>query len=96
MDKSNRLEILFFLTDVTINLTQMKISRNENVFASIPKNHENSYLCFQLVLLQSVFYFFLHQSPSSSLSTVFGAISSNIEKVLSVRPIVCLCTIGEF
>ena len=43
------------------------------------ENSAYSYLCFQLVLLHSVSYFFsLYQSPSLSLCTVFGFISSNV------------------
>ena len=45
------------------------------------------YLCFRLALLLSVSYFFiLHWSPSSSLSTVFYSISSIIDEVLSINP----------
>ena len=44
------------------------------------ENSANSYLCFRLALLHSVsYFFFLYQSPSSSLCTVFDSISSNIE-----------------
>ena len=32
------------------------------------------------------YFFFLHQSPSSSLCTVFDSISSNIDEVLSINP----------
>ena len=47
------------------------------------ENSADSYLCFQLTLLHSVSYlFFLNQSPSSSLCTVFDSISSNIDEVL--------------
>ena len=36
------------------------------------ENSANSYLRFQLALLHSVsYFFFLYQSPTSSLSTVF-------------------------
>ena len=43
------------------------------------ENSADSYLCFWLVLLHSVsYFFFLCQSPSSPLSTVFDSISSNI------------------
>ena len=45
------------------------------------------FLCFQLALLHSVsYFFFLYQSPSSSLYTVFDSISSSIDKVLSINP----------
>ena len=46
-----------------------------------------SYLCFRLALFHSVsYFFFLYRSPSSSLCTVFGSISSNIDEVLSINP----------
>ena len=52
----------------------------------------DSYFCFRLALLHSVSYFlFLYQSPFSSLWTVFYAISSNIDEVLSINPLLmCL------
>ena len=51
------------------------------------KNPADSYLCFQLASFHPVFYFFfLYQSPSSSLCTVFDSISSNIDEVLSINP----------
>ena len=47
----------------------------------------DSYLCFRLAFLHSLsYFFFLYQSPSSSLCTVFDSISSNIDEVLSVNP----------
>ena len=52
-----------------------------------PENSADSYLCFQLALLHSVsYFFFLHRSPSSSLSTVLDSFSSNIGEVLSINP----------
>ena len=51
------------------------------------ENSADSYFCFQLALLQSVSYsFFLYQSPSWSLCTVFDSISSNKDEVLSINP----------
>ena len=51
------------------------------------ENFADFYLCFQLALLHSVFYFFfLYRSPSSSLCTFFDSISSNIDEVLSINP----------
>ena len=45
----------------------------------------NSYLCFRLTLLHSVpYFFFLYQSPFSSLCTVFDSIWSNLDEVLSI------------
>ena len=50
-------------------------------------NSADSYLSFQLALLHSVsYFFFLYQSPSSSMCTVFNCISSNIDEVLSSNP----------
>ena len=50
------------------------------------ENFEDSYLCFRLALLHSVFYlFFLHRSPFSLLCTVFDPVSSNTDEVLSIK-----------
>ena len=51
------------------------------------ENSVDSYVCFQMVSLHSVsYFFFLYQSPSWPLCTVFDAISSKIHEVLSVNP----------
>ena len=51
------------------------------------ENFADSYLCFVLALLHSVsYFFFLYQSPFSSLCMVFDSISSNIDEVLSINP----------
>ena len=51
------------------------------------ENSPDSYFCFRLALLHSVsYFFFLYQSPSSSLCTIFDSISSNIDEVLSINP----------
>ena len=51
------------------------------------QNSADSYLCFRLAKLYSVSYvFFLYQSPSSYLCTVFDYISSNVDEVLSINP----------
>ena len=48
------------------------------------ENSLNSYLCFRLALLHLVsYFFFIYQSPSSFLCTVFDATSFNIDEVLS-------------
>ena len=50
------------------------------------QNSADSYLCFRLALLHSVFYFFfLFWWPSSSFSTVFDSVSSKIDEVLSIN-----------
>ena len=61
------------------------------------ENSADSYLCFRLALLHSVFYFFfLYQSPSSSLCTVFDSISSNIDEVVSINPSANVFVLGDF
>ena len=51
------------------------------------ENSADSYLCFQLALLHLVsYFFFLYQSPSWSLCTVFDSVSSSIDEVLSINP----------
>ena len=57
----------------------------------------HSYLRFRLASLHSVPYFFLlYQSPSSSLCTVFDAISSNTDEFLSVNPSANVFVFGNF
>ena len=61
------------------------------------ENSTDSYLCFQLVLLHSVsYFFFLYRSPSSSFCTVFDSISSNIDQVLSINPSANVFLFGDF
>ena len=61
------------------------------------ENSADSYLCFRLTLLHSVFYFFfLYQSPFSSLCTVFDSFSSNIDEVLSINPSANVFVFGDF
>ena len=61
------------------------------------ENSADSYLCFRLALFHSVsYFFFLYQSPSSALCTVFDSISSNIDDVLSINPSANVFVIGEF
>ena len=48
------------------------------------ENSADSSLCVRLLLLLSVsYFFFLYQSPSSSLCSVFDSISSNIDETLT-------------
>ena len=57
----------------------------------------DSYLCFQLALLHSVScFFFLYLSLSSSLCSVFDAISSDIDEVLSINPSANVFVFGNF
>ena len=61
------------------------------------RNSADSYLCFRLALLHSVsYFFFLYQSSSLSLRTVFGSISSNIDEVLSINPSANVFIFGDF
>ena len=61
------------------------------------ENSADSYLCFQLALLHSVsYFFFLSQSPSSSLCTVFDSISSHIDEALSINPSANVFVFGDF
>ena len=60
-------------------------------------NSADSYLCFRLALLDSVFYFFfLYQSPSASSCMVFDSISFNIDGVLSINPSANVFVFGDF
>ena len=61
------------------------------------ENSADSYLCFRLALLHSVsYFFFLYQSPSSALCTVFDSVSSNIDEVLSINPSAHVFVFGDF
>ena len=61
------------------------------------ENSADSYICFQLALFHSVFYFFfLYGSPSSSLCMVFDSISSNIDEVLLINPSANIFVFGDF
>ena len=61
------------------------------------ENSADSYLCFRLALLHSVsYFFFLYQSPSSLLCTIFYSISSNIDEVLSINPFANVFVFGDF
>ena len=61
------------------------------------ENSVDSYLCFRLALLHSVsYFFFLYQSPSSTLCMVFDSVSSNIDEVLSINPFANVFVFGDF
>ena len=61
------------------------------------ENSADSYLCFRLALLHSVsYFFFLYQSPSSALCTVFDSISSNIDEVLLMNLPANVFVFGDF
>ena len=60
------------------------------------ENSADSYVCFQLVLLELVLYFCsLYQSPSSYLFTVFNSISSNIDEFLLTNPTANVSFFGD-
>ena len=47
----------------------------------------DSYICFRLILLRSLsYFFFLYRSNSSTLCTVIYSVSSNIDEVLLINP----------
>ena len=51
------------------------------------KTSAESYLCLLTALPHSMsYFFFLYQSPSSLLCTVFDSFSFNIDEVLSINP----------
>ena len=61
------------------------------------ENSADSHLYFRFALLHSVFYFFfLYQSPSLLLCTVFGSILSNIDEVFSINPSGNVFVFGDF
>ena len=61
------------------------------------ESSEDSYLCFRLAFLHPVsYFFFLYQSPSSLLCTVFDSISSNINEVLWINPSANVFVFGDF
>ena len=61
------------------------------------ENFADSYLCFRPALLHSVpYFFFLNQSLSLSLCTVFYSISSKIDEVISINPSANIFVFGYF
>ena len=61
------------------------------------ENSADPYVCFQLALLRSVsYFFFLYQSPFSSLCTVFDPISSKLDEVLLINPSYNVFVFGDF
>ena len=60
------------------------------------ENSADSYLCFRLPLLHSVFYFFfLYQSPPL-LYKIFYSTSSNIDEILSIDRSANVFVFGDF
>ena len=90
----------FFRKDSSANMHCLAVDVKEGLpFArDLPlENFAYSYLCFRLALPHSLScYFFLYQSPSSSLCTVFNYISSNTDEVLSINPSANLFVFGDF
>ena len=61
------------------------------------ENCADSYLCCRLALLYSVsYFFFLYQSPSLSLCTIFDSILSKIDEVPSINPSANVFVFGDF
>ena len=61
------------------------------------ENSADSYLRLRLALLHpESYFFFLYQSPSLSLCTVFDSISSKIDEVLSINPSANVFVFGDF
>ena len=61
------------------------------------ENSADLYLCFQLALLHAVsYFFFLYQSLSSSLCTVFDSNLSNIDEVLLINLSANVFVFGDF
>ena len=61
------------------------------------ENSTGFYLCCRLALLHLVsYFFFLYQSPSSSLCTVFDSTSSNIDEVISINLCANVFAFGDF
>ena len=61
------------------------------------ENSVDSYFFFRLALFHSVsYFFFLYRSPSSSLSTVFDSITSDVDEVLSINPSANAFVLGDF
>ena len=68
-------------------LAVYKIERLPFVWNLHLEHSADSYLCFELVLLHSVpYFFFLYWSPSLSLFAIFDSVSCNIDEVLSINP----------
>ena len=82
--------------NLKIQLNGKQLYKTNLVKTSL-ENSADSYLCFPLALLHSVsYFFFLYQSPSSSLCTVFDSISSSIDEVLSINPSANVFVFGDF
>ena len=70
--------------------------RNSFCTGLVSRKTANYYLCFQLPLLLSVFYFFLiYRSSSSSFCKVFGSVSSNINEILSINQSANVSVFGD-
>ena len=61
------------------------------------ENSADSDICFRLALLQSLsYFFFLYQSPSLALCTVFDSVSSNMDEVILINPSANVFVFGDF
>ena len=78
-------------------VTYFNIYKKPEVIVWNPITSTDSYLFFWLALLHSLYYFFfLYQSPSSTLCMVFDSISYNIDEVLSINPSANIFVFGDF
>ena len=71
--------------DSGTNMHGVAVYVKEGLFAwdLFLENSADCHLCFRLALLHAVsYFFFLYQSPSLPLCTVFDSISSNTDEVL--------------
>ena len=71
--------------DSGTNMHGVAVYVKEGLFAwdLFLENSADCHLCFRLALLHEVsYFFFLYQSPSLPLCTVFDSISSNTDEVL--------------
>ena len=92
------------LRDLGLKTSLYKIPVLSNVKKGIPfvqalslENSADSYLCFRLALLHSVpYFFFLYQSPSSSLCMGFDSLSCNIDEIFSIYPSANVFVFGDF
>ena len=82
------------LRKVTMGTTQLTLY---NIWDLSLENSVDSYLCFQLALLHSVsYFFFIYQSHSLSLCTVFDSVLSNRDDVLWINPFANVFVFGDF
>ena len=61
------------------------------------EDNNEAFMCFRLALMHSTTYiFFLYRSPSTPSCSVVEAVSSNIDKALSMQPSANIIVCGDF